>query len=278
MTPACIRDLARCLGAALVASASLAVPAQETGKKDFSQAERLLLMTDQLGTLKAPSQLVYDFKHTGTHEAGFDDRVTLRLKAKPGSKATSTGSGQACCAADAQFLSGDRKVELPTIEEAAGNPVTLYFLEHDIREMKRLTKGSSNYFRKRIRMALYEAARVDEVNFTWQGKPVAGRQIVLEPYRDDPNRARFETMVRKQYVFTLSDAVPGAVAAIRTVIHPATGDAAMVRDEMVLQGVEPPPMPAMKPLDAAPAAAAPPAAPAAPAAPATEAPASAPAR
>ncbi len=238
----------------MVASACIAVPAQETDKKDFSPAERLLLMTDQLGKLKQPMQLVYDFKHAGSLEAGFDDSVTLRLKAKPGDKTKPGDKSKACCVADAQFLSGERKVELPAIEDATGNPVTLYFLEHDIREMKRLTKGASNYFRKRIRMALYEGARIDDVSFAFQGKQVAGRQIVVEPYRDDPNRARFENMVRKQYVFTLSDAVPGAVAAIRTVIHAASGDAAVLREDMVLQGVQPPPMPVMKPLDAASAA------------------------
>lgn len=217
-------------------------------RQDFSAAEKLLLMSDQLRAIKPPLQLVYTFKHSGTLEAGFDDQVTLRLKARPGGKAT-------CCAADAEFLSGERKVNLPQIDEATGNPVTLYFLEHDIREMKRLTKGSTTYFRKRIRMALYQDAVVAPVSFSYQGKTVEGQQIVLEPYRDDPNRMRFENLVRKQYVFTLSDAVPGTLAAIRTVIRPAQGDAAVLREDLVLRGVEPPTMPAIKAFPPAPASA-----------------------
>ncbi len=223
------------------ASAQTAAPApgqpQATAgnKQDFSPAEKTLLMTDQLSTLKPPMQLVYSFQHSGTLEAGYQDRVTLRLKARAGDKP--------CCAADADFLSGERKVDLPTIDDAAGNPVTLYFLEYDIRDMKRLTKGASNYFRKRIRMALYDGASIDAVSFAYKGKTVAGRQITVEPYRDDPNRARFENMVRKRYVFTLSDDVPGVLAAIRTVVPGASADAALLRDDLVLDGVVPPPLP-----------------------------------
>ncbi len=238
--------LARGAIAVMVAVVCTGAPAQDTDRKDFSTAERELLLSDQLAKLKPPRQLVYDFRRSGSLEPGFDDKVTLRLKAKPG--------GKACCAADAEFLTGERKLDLPTIEEATGNPVTLYFLEYDIREMKRLTKGSTNYFRKRIRMSLYDGARVDDVSFTFEDKAVSGRQIVVEPYRDDPNRARFESLVRKQYVFTLSGAVPGEVAAIRTVVHPAGGDAAVLKEDMVLRGVKPPPMPKMKPFEAAPSA------------------------
>ena len=46
----------------------------------------------------------------------------------------------------------------------------------------------------------------------------AGKEILIKPYQDDPNRARFEQFTRKQYVFVLSDAVPGGVATIRSTV------------------------------------------------------------
>ena len=103
---------------------------------------------------------------------------------------------------------------LPEVEEAEGNPVILYFLERDIREMQRLTKGQPNYFRKRIRMAIYQGAPIREVSLPYRGKTVAAREISIAPYLDDPTRARFEKLANKQYVFMLSDAVPGGVYAI----------------------------------------------------------------
>ena len=48
---------------------------------------------------------------------------------------------------------------MPDIEGGeGGNPVTMYFLENDVRGMQRLTKGSQVHFRKQIRMALYKSA------------------------------------------------------------------------------------------------------------------------
>jgi hypothetical protein len=215
--------------AALAALLCLAAPA--FAAEDFSAAERALFMTNQLSSLKPPATLNYAFSKTGSMEEAFDDKVSIRIKAKPDGK---------CCAAAAEFLGGPRKLSLPEIEEAEGNPVVLYFLERDIREMGRLTKGQPNYFRKRIRMAIAESAQIKEVSLPYRGKNVAAREISIAPYLDDPLRARFEKLANKQYVFTLSDAVPGGVYAVRIRIDGESAAAApLLVEEMVLDGAKP---------------------------------------
>jgi hypothetical protein len=194
---------------------------------EFSPAEQALFVTNHLATLKPPTTLHYSFRKSGSLEPGFDDKVAILLSARP------DGS---CCAAAAEFLSAERKLALPEIEAAQGNPVILYFLERDIREMQRLTKGQPNYFRKRIRMAVFNAATITEVSLPYQGRNVAAKQITVTPYSDDPLRARFENLVGKRYVFTLSDAVPGGVLSIRTQIDAATaGTPPLLVDEMALE-------------------------------------------
>jgi hypothetical protein len=125
----------------------------------------------------------------------------------------------------AEFLSGPRRLALPEIESAQGNPAILYFLERDIREMERLTKGKANYFRKRIRMAVAEAASIAELSLPYRGAQVKVQQITLAPYLDDPLRARFENLAGKRYVFTLSDAVPGGLLSLRTQVDGAAANA-----------------------------------------------------
>ena len=56
-----------------------------------------------------------------------------------------------------------------------GNPVLLYFLERDIREMERLTGGKSGYFRKAIRLALARSASV-EADASFARRPGPRRQ------------------------------------------------------------------------------------------------------
>lgn len=182
----------------------------EGDKPDFSPAERLLFMTPQLQTLQPPTLLRYTFSKTGSLEEAFADSVTVALSAK------ADGS---CCDAKGAFLSGARKLQVPEVPAAEGNPVILYFLEHEVREMKRLTGGSENHFRKRLRMAIYQGAEVRDVTMRYQGRVVKGKEIVFSPFLDDPNRPRYEKFARKNYRFLLSTAVPGGVYGIRTQIQ-----------------------------------------------------------
>ena len=211
---------------ALVLTCTL-LAARAGAATEFSAAEQALFVANHLAKLKPSTTLHYSFRKSGSLEPGFDDSAAIALSAQPDGK---------CCAAMAEFLSGPRRLALPAIEAAQGNPVILYFLERDIREMQRLTKGQPNYFRKRIRMAVFNAATITEVTLPFQGRNVAAKQITVTPYTDDPLRARFENLAGKRYVFTLSDAVPGGVISIRTQVDAAAaGTPPLLAEEMALE-------------------------------------------
>ena len=216
---------------ALLLAAALALnvsAAHAADAQDYSPAEKLLFMSDQLGALRLPATLRYGFRKSGTLEEAFEDRVSIAVKA---------GAGGTCCNASGEFLGGARRVALPDIEGATGNPVLMFFLERDVREMQRLTKGSQGYFRKRIRMAVYGGATVRELSLVYQGKELKGREVLITPYADDPNRAKFEKLVGKEYRFWLADGVPGGVFGIRARVPGATADAApAMLEELLIEG------------------------------------------
>jgi hypothetical protein len=194
--------------------------------EEFSTAERALFMTDHLGGLVTPATLRYTFRKSGSLEENFEDKVTVALKAQPKAQ---------CCTATTEFLGGARRVKLPEVESAPGNPVILYFLEREIHEMQRLTKGQPNYFRKRIRMAVFQGAQVSDVEVPYRGRMVAAQQIVISPYSDDPLRARYEKLADKQYIFTLSKDVPGGIYAIRARVSGASPEGPpLMAEEIVL--------------------------------------------
>jgi hypothetical protein len=172
---------------------------------EISAAERLLFVDNHLKRLRPPRQLRYRFTHRETSAAAtFDDDVTLALKADPGGT---------CCAVQGRFLSGARQVNLPDIDAAEANPVTLYFLEREVREMQRLTGGQAAHFRRRIRIALAETApRATTVRHG--GRDVAAQEIAIAPYSDDPMRHRFERQADTRYRFVLSPEVPGTLLRI----------------------------------------------------------------
>ena len=211
----------------LACSALILAAPPSAAAEDPSPAEKALFVTNHLATLKPPTTLRYSFRKSGSLEQGFEDKVSISLRAQPDGR---------CCTATAEFLSGPRRLVLPEVESAEGNPVILYFLERDIREMQRLTKGQPNYFRKRIRMAVYQGATMNEASASYLGRSVATRQITVAPYVDDPLRGRFEALAGKRYVFTLSDQVPGGVIGIRSQVDGA-GALPLLVEEMTLEGV-----------------------------------------
>jgi hypothetical protein len=182
-----------------------ALAAGTAAAQTVSQAETLLFETDHLARLKAPATLVYAFRKDSNVEPGFRDEVRLDL-ARVNGKLRAT----------LHFLSGEHKQDIPALDEVHGNPVLLGFLEHDIAEMKRLTGGSSSYFRKRIRMALAQGAQLTLQPITYQGKTLQAQAVRVQPYLNDPMHARFEKYLRKTYTFVLSDQVPGGLYQLRT--------------------------------------------------------------
>jgi hypothetical protein len=221
--------------ATLAALATLAVGA--AAAQPVSRAETLLFETDHLARLTPPATLVYAFRRDSNVEPGFSDQVRLDVVRVAGK-----------LSATLHFLSGEHKQDIPALEEAHGNPVLLGFLEHDIADMKRLTGGSTSYFRKRIRMALAEGAQVTVQPIAYGGKTVQAQAVRIQPYLNDPMHARFEKYLHKTYTFIVSDQVPGGLyqlrtsmgqpEAVRTAAAPATGPP-MIDETLTLISVTP---------------------------------------
>jgi hypothetical protein len=183
----------------------------------FSEAERLLFTEDHFKMLTAATRLDYEYRKRGSLEEEFTDRVQVAVAAK-----ARTGGRSV----KVEFLSGSRKMELPEVKDAEGNPLVLYFLEREVREMNRLTGGSVNYYRKRIRMAFAEGAQVKPAVLTVDAKQIKAREIHIAPYRDDPARPRYEKFAEKTFVLAMSDQVPGGIVELRSELLPpvASGD------------------------------------------------------
>jgi hypothetical protein len=215
--------------AALLAAAPL--QALRAASNDISAAERALFMAQAFPNQKAATTLKYSFKRSGTLDAPFTDDVTLRLANKPAG---------GCCSASVSFLTGEHALKLPDLDGVEGNPVLLGFLEHDITEMERATGGKKNYFRKRIRMALAETAKLTPRTLRYQGRDVAGTEISIAPYDDDPLKGRYERLAGKRYAFFTAASVPGKLLGIRTVVPAAAAqDAPLASTELWLNGAEP---------------------------------------
>lgn len=182
---------------------------QAQGSPEPSAAEKLVFTKPHLANVKPPRTLGYAYAHKGGTEPDVAGRMTLTLAA---------GGSGACCTVAGTYLPGPREFSLPEIPDATSNPALLYFLENELRELQRLTRGQQAHFRQRIRLALVDRATITDITVTWGGKPYAAQAVRIAPFVDDPYRNRFERLAPKEYTFVFADGVPGGLYQIRTAL------------------------------------------------------------
>jgi hypothetical protein len=191
-----------------------------------SEAERLVFLHDHLANSRRPRSLRYTYAEEAAGKPRVTDRAVLTLRD------AATGG---CCDVHGEYLSGALAVNLPDIPQARGNPVLLYFLEGEVRRLQRTTSGQAAHFRRRIRQSLVDAATVSDTTASWRGQAVPARMVRVQPFLDDPFRARFADQATTEYVFVLSDAVPGGVYQARaSVPAPAAGAAPLATRTLTL--------------------------------------------
>ncbi len=168
--------------------------------EEFSAADRLLFGTDHLADISEPTTLHYLFQRRGSQAEPFEDRIDIKISGptEAGAKRVQIG-----------YFSGDRRRQVPPMENVRGNPVVMLFLQRDVNELGRLTGGGWRYFQKRVRLALAKAEETETISVSWNGRVVEAQRITLTPFLNDPNRERFADYAGRTYMLVLSSEVPG---------------------------------------------------------------------
>lgn len=124
-----------------------------------------------------------------------------------------------------------------------GNSVFVFVLEFDVHEMKRLTGGDWRYFQRKIRWALAKGAKKTEVELEYNGEKVKGVQYIIQPFINDPKNDRYTLYANKYYIFTMSEAIPGEIYQMRTIVPDGKkwqeGDAVLSEETVTFAGFSP---------------------------------------
>jgi len=217
---------------AALATAGLFLAAGASGQDDarpLSPAQVALFESDHLRSIGTAERLEYSFRReTPDTDGSYRDHVDIDVRPRAdGGKDVWT-----------EFLSGEHRMPAPPLMGFHGNPVIMFFLEHDVVEMNKLTGGTATYFRNRIRQAFVDKAEQRQVTLERDGKPINATEITLVPFKGDERIAVFPGLTEKRYRFVLSDAVPGAVFEIEASSSSATGQFS-AKDTMTFEGTRP---------------------------------------
>ena len=172
--------------------------------RPLSPAQVALFETPHLSNVDHPETLDYGFVREGP--AGFTDKVALHVR-----RVNSDGTKSLAF----DYLTGERQVRFPELDNFHGNPLLMLTLERDVTEMKEHVGLSTSYFRNKIREAFVTKAVITEATFDLAGTAVPARVITVQPFQDEQRLERIPSLQAKRYSFTLADAVPGMLAEIR---------------------------------------------------------------
>jgi len=187
-----------------VASAATAAAATDpAGTPPLSPAQIALFETPHLHNVARTEALEYRFERTGAD--AFQDKVVARITEihPDGTKLVSF-----------DFLSGERHEFYPAVDQFAGNPLLMVFLEHDVKLMRQQLGIAAAYFRDRVRQALVDQATVEDTTWTLAGKSVKARRITVKPFLQDARLAQIPSVKEKEYSFIICDEAPGELVEL----------------------------------------------------------------
>ncbi|OUW06053.1 MAG: hypothetical protein CBD16_00590 [Betaproteobacteria bacterium TMED156] len=197
-------------------------------KEEITKAETLLFLNNHLKKIKSSKKFTYLIRTSGSLAKKNKDFINVFLTFDKNMSSVK-----------AELESGKTTSYLNPIKSPESNPIILYFLERDILEMKKLTGGQPNYFRKRIRTALAEGPIVKKIKIKYNSKKIDALSFSIKPYATDPlrntaGRSKYKKFSKKKYTFVLSKNVPGEIYSITANIPSKIKENSLIVDELIL--------------------------------------------
>lgn len=199
----------------------------------FSEVNNELFDKAHLKNITQPTILHYKYERTSFVDGPREDTVDVVI-----SNVRNTGRKDT----HFEFFTGENNKPYQDRENQQGNGVFMYFLEYDVHELNRLTGGSWQYFQRKIRWALAKGADKKEIEIDYEGKKVKAVQYIIQPFMNDPKNSRYPLYASKYYIFTMSEAIPGEIYQVRTIVPDGNvwkeGDAVLTEETVTFSGFD----------------------------------------
>jgi len=180
----------------------------------LNQAQVLIFMGNHLHNVSAGQTITYSFTSRAKDQKEIKDNVRMKVTgiAEDGGRDL-----------EFEFLSDERRLPFPSARGYKGNPITIQFLERDVRDMALAAGGSSSYFRNRVRNAFVNP-QIRDIQVPYQDASVSATEVIVTPFAQDPRAGEELTEIHnKNYRFIFSADIPGGLYMIHTTVPGETG-------------------------------------------------------
>jgi hypothetical protein len=177
-------------------------------------AADILFERPQLEKLKGGDSLDYSYSFRSADEKlfgpAFDDRIGLRVE---------PGDGPDKKKVEVEMFSKERRRAAGPFEDMSGNPLLSLMLEENVQRLAAIFQSNPRYMKTAIRLALRNAKATPEES---DGAP--GWRVEVNPFKDDPHKARMHGLDTLTYRFRVSEAAPGEITEIDISARDAKGE------------------------------------------------------
>ncbi len=181
----------------------------------YSEAQELLFSTPHLDNIKNEAALYYDFHQHGANTLSFNDEIILTITG------ISERGGKDL---EVSFLSGENNRPYSDIKDFHANPLLMFFLQWDVEKMDSGSKVTHHYFRHLLRQAFLTNADSEEIKIDFEGRSETAHKVFFQPLVQQQDDDLYKDYPQKYYEFVVSDAVPGGIYSISTLIPSKTGN------------------------------------------------------
>jgi len=201
----------------------------------------LISLTAPLAWAGQTYQLLFKLETLSQLQAGDSirySRETLDLAKNEGERQQSTDlelAIQADGQAEVQQKHGDKNARLLSADASVGNPMAMFFMESTVREIAKLTGGSTFYIRNRFKDALLVDDPVKPVEITYGDQTISATEVTLMPFAKDRNRQRMGPFADLSLRFVVSEGVPGWYHSLTAEVPLPGTDGHVYRDAISIE-------------------------------------------
>lgn len=226
--------LRRILSVAAVAAVVASFAPLAIAEPDKASADAVAELFDKphIADLPTGTELVYTFDRKPSNAAilgaAFQDTISVKVTAEsPEKKKTVL----------VNIYTGDRAREPQQITDMTGNPLLVIYLDNAVAHFIELGGGDRAYMKNSFSRRLGSDAKMTPVTIDYNGQKVPGKKVTIQPYANDPARAKMRGFENASFSIITSDKIPGFFAKMTSSYVNTSKDSPTLEESTTLKGV-----------------------------------------
>ncbi len=196
---------------------------------DQYEAADLIFKARHLDLVPKGTGVAYKFEHTVSDEKLMGKPFTDDIKL-----AVTDVNAEGQRILDVTVFTGDRQRPVQNYDGLTINPVFIWFLDKCVENFRTVAGGKQPYLKGRMRDSFVEKPKLEDVKIEFGGKTIDAKKVTIEPFANDPNKAKMQGYENSKFSFVLSKDIPGYFYELNAELVSKQAGTGKLTDRLVL--------------------------------------------